>query len=144
MWCSVELRVLVATALQLVEVRVAREQHRAVPDPTGVVTAGDAGQDRTEERDVVDVDGRGADVVTDEARVYSPMGGEASTTVTCANVPSESDPSVQVTGPEPVQAPAVGAAVAAELLGEEPPFDLSHHRPERFAGGAVFPETLIL
>ena len=43
-----------------------------------------------------------------------------------------------------MQAPAVGAAVAAELLGEEPPFDLSHHRPERFAGGAVFPETLIL
>ena len=43
-----------------------------------------------------------------------------------------------------MQAPAVGAAVAAELLGDEPPFDLSHYRPERFAAGAVFPETLIL
>jgi len=43
-----------------------------------------------------------------------------------------------------MQAPAVGAAVAAEVLGEEPPFDLSHYRPERFAAGAAFPETLIL
>jgi sarcosine oxidase subunit beta len=43
-----------------------------------------------------------------------------------------------------MQAPAVGAAVAAELLGESPPFDLSHYRPDRFAAGAVFPETLIL
>ena len=43
-----------------------------------------------------------------------------------------------------MQAPAVGAAVAAELLGEAPPFDLSHYRPERFADGAAFPETLIL
>ena len=43
-----------------------------------------------------------------------------------------------------MQAPAVGAAVAAELLGESPPFDLSHYRPERFAAGAAFPETLIL
>ena len=43
-----------------------------------------------------------------------------------------------------MQAPAVGAAVAAELLGESPPFDLSHYRPKRFAAGAAFPETLIL
>jgi sarcosine oxidase subunit beta len=43
-----------------------------------------------------------------------------------------------------MQAPAVGAAVAAELLGESPPFDLSHYRLERFAGEASFPETLIL
>jgi sarcosine oxidase subunit beta len=43
-----------------------------------------------------------------------------------------------------MQAPAVGAAVAAELLGDEPPFDLSHYRLERFAAGAVFPETLVL
>jgi sarcosine oxidase, subunit beta len=43
-----------------------------------------------------------------------------------------------------MQAPAVGAAVAAELLGVAPPFDLSHYRLDRFAGGAVFPETLVL
>ena len=43
-----------------------------------------------------------------------------------------------------MQAPAVGAAVAAEVLGEAPPFDLSHYRPERFTAGAAFPETLIL
>ena len=43
-----------------------------------------------------------------------------------------------------MQAPAVGAAVAAELLGDTPPFDLSHYRLERFAGGAIFPETLVL
>ena len=43
-----------------------------------------------------------------------------------------------------MQSPAVGDAVAAELLGETPPFDLSHYRLERFAGGAVFPETLVL
>jgi sarcosine oxidase, subunit beta len=44
-----------------------------------------------------------------------------------------------------MQAPAVGRAVAAELLGETPPFDLSHYRPDRFAGGEpVFPETLVL
>jgi sarcosine oxidase, subunit beta len=43
-----------------------------------------------------------------------------------------------------MQSPAVGDAVAAELLGETPPFDLSHYRLERFEGGAVFPETLVL
>ena len=43
-----------------------------------------------------------------------------------------------------MQAPAVGAAVAAELLGESPPFDLSAYRLERFAGDALFPETLVL
>ncbi|HUH14373.1 MAG TPA: FAD-binding oxidoreductase [Gaiellaceae bacterium] len=43
-----------------------------------------------------------------------------------------------------MQAPAVGDAVAAELLGEEPPFDLSPYRLDRFAAGAVFPETLVL
>jgi sarcosine oxidase subunit beta len=43
-----------------------------------------------------------------------------------------------------MQAPAVGAAVAAELLGEAPPFDLSDYRPDRFAGGELFPETLVL
>ena len=43
-----------------------------------------------------------------------------------------------------MQSPAVGDAVAAELLGEEAPFDLTPYRLERFAAGAVVPETLVL
>ena len=43
-----------------------------------------------------------------------------------------------------MQSPAVGDAVSAELLGETPPFDLAPYRLERFAAGAVFPETLVL
>jgi sarcosine oxidase, subunit beta len=43
-----------------------------------------------------------------------------------------------------MQSPAVGAAVAAELLGEAPPFDLTAYRLDRFASGVVFPETLVL
>lgn len=43
-----------------------------------------------------------------------------------------------------MQSPAVGDAVAAELLGEEPPFDLSPYRLDRFARDAIFPETLVL
>ena len=43
-----------------------------------------------------------------------------------------------------MQSPAVGDAVAAELAGEEPPFDLAPYRLERFEGGAAFPETLVL
>jgi sarcosine oxidase, subunit beta len=43
-----------------------------------------------------------------------------------------------------MQSPAVGEAAAAELLGEEPPCDLSPYRLGRFAEGAVFPETLVL
>lgn len=43
-----------------------------------------------------------------------------------------------------MQSPAVGETAAAELLGEEPPFDLEPYRLERFAAGAVFPETLVL
>jgi glycine/D-amino acid oxidase-like deaminating enzyme len=43
-----------------------------------------------------------------------------------------------------MQAPAVGAAVAEELLTGSSSFDLSPYRVERFAGGAVFPETLVL
>jgi sarcosine oxidase subunit beta len=43
-----------------------------------------------------------------------------------------------------MQSPAVGDAVAAELLGESPPFELEPYRLERFAGGATFPETLVL
>jgi sarcosine oxidase, subunit beta len=43
-----------------------------------------------------------------------------------------------------MQAPAVGEAVAAELLGEEPELDLEPYRLARFAGETVFPETLVL
>jgi sarcosine oxidase subunit beta len=43
-----------------------------------------------------------------------------------------------------MQSPAVGDAVAAELLGETPPFDLAHYRLRRFEEGAAFPETLVL
>jgi sarcosine oxidase subunit beta len=43
-----------------------------------------------------------------------------------------------------MQSPAVGDAVAAELLGDSPPFDLAPYRLERFAAGAIFPETLVL
>jgi sarcosine oxidase, subunit beta len=43
-----------------------------------------------------------------------------------------------------MQSPAVGEAVAAELLGNTPSFDLSPYRLGRFDSGAVFPETLVL
>jgi sarcosine oxidase, subunit beta len=43
-----------------------------------------------------------------------------------------------------MQAPAVGAAVADELLTGSSAFDLTPYRPERFAGGVVFPESLVL
>jgi sarcosine oxidase, subunit beta len=43
-----------------------------------------------------------------------------------------------------MQAPAVGAAVAEELLTGRSSFDLSPYRLERFAGDVVFPETLVL
>jgi len=43
-----------------------------------------------------------------------------------------------------MQAPAVGEAVAAELLGNAPPFDLSPYRLDRFGAGVTFPETLVL
>ena len=43
-----------------------------------------------------------------------------------------------------MQSPAVGRAVAEEILGLEPTFDLTPYRLERFAAGAVFPEKLIL
>jgi sarcosine oxidase subunit beta len=45
-----------------------------------------------------------------------------------------------------MQAPAVGAAVAEEILGGEgaSELDLSPYRLERFAADAVFPETLVL
>ena len=43
-----------------------------------------------------------------------------------------------------MQSPAVGRAVAEELLGLEPSVDLTPYRVERFAGDAVFPEELVL
>ena len=43
-----------------------------------------------------------------------------------------------------MQAPAVGAVVADELLDGGSGFDLTPYRLERFAGGASFPETLVL
>ena len=43
-----------------------------------------------------------------------------------------------------MQSPAVGAAVAEELTSGSSSFDLSPYRLERFADGAVFPETLVL
>jgi sarcosine oxidase subunit beta len=43
-----------------------------------------------------------------------------------------------------MQSPAVGAAAAAELCEEDPPFDLTPYRLERFSGDAVFPEALVL
>ena len=43
-----------------------------------------------------------------------------------------------------MQSPAVGVAAAAELLGDDAPFDLAPYRLERFAEGAVFPESVVL
>jgi sarcosine oxidase, subunit beta len=43
-----------------------------------------------------------------------------------------------------MQSPAVGKAVAEELLEGESSFDLTPYRLERFADGAVFPEELVL
>jgi sarcosine oxidase, subunit beta len=43
-----------------------------------------------------------------------------------------------------MQSPAVGRAVAEELLHGESELDLSAYRLERFAGEAIFPETLVL
>ena len=43
-----------------------------------------------------------------------------------------------------MQSPAVGRALAEEILGETPSLDLSPYRLDRFQGEATFPETLIL
>ena len=43
-----------------------------------------------------------------------------------------------------MQSPAVGKAVAEELVDGESSFDLTPYRLERFANGAVFPEELVL
>jgi len=43
-----------------------------------------------------------------------------------------------------MQSPAVGRALAEEILGESPSLDLAPYRLTRFAEGASFPETLIL
>jgi sarcosine oxidase subunit beta len=43
-----------------------------------------------------------------------------------------------------MQSPAVGRAVAEELVHGEPGLDLTPYRPDRFSSDAVFPETLVL
>jgi sarcosine oxidase subunit beta len=43
-----------------------------------------------------------------------------------------------------MQSPAVGRAVAEELLHGEATLDLSSYRPDRFAAGTTFPEELVL
>jgi len=43
-----------------------------------------------------------------------------------------------------MQSPAVGDAVAHELMERDAPVDLAPYRLERFADGAVFPEQLVL
>jgi sarcosine oxidase, subunit beta len=43
-----------------------------------------------------------------------------------------------------MQSPAVGRAVAEEILNGESSFDLGPYRLERFADGAVFPEQIVL
>ena len=43
-----------------------------------------------------------------------------------------------------MQSPAVGEAAAAEIAGDDPPFDLAPYRLDRFASGAVFPEAVVL
>jgi sarcosine oxidase subunit beta len=43
-----------------------------------------------------------------------------------------------------MQSPAVGRALAEEILGETPSLDLGPYRLDRFESGASFPETLIL
>jgi sarcosine oxidase, subunit beta len=43
-----------------------------------------------------------------------------------------------------MQSPAVGKAVAEELLDGESSFDLGPYRLERFEEGAVFPEEIVL
>jgi sarcosine oxidase subunit beta len=43
-----------------------------------------------------------------------------------------------------MQCPAVGRAVAQELLHGESELDLSPYRPDRFGAAASFPETVVL
>jgi sarcosine oxidase subunit beta len=43
-----------------------------------------------------------------------------------------------------MQSPAVGRALAEEILRGRASLDLSPYRLERFAAGATFPETLVL
>jgi glycine/D-amino acid oxidase-like deaminating enzyme len=43
-----------------------------------------------------------------------------------------------------MQSPAAGRAVAEEILGLAPTFDLSPYRLDRFQSGASFPEELVL
>jgi glycine/D-amino acid oxidase-like deaminating enzyme len=43
-----------------------------------------------------------------------------------------------------MQSPAVGVAVAEEILEGGTSFDLSPYRAERFSEGTVFPEEVVL
>ena len=43
-----------------------------------------------------------------------------------------------------MQSPAVGRALAEEILGETPSLDLGPYRLDRFESGASFPEELVL
>jgi sarcosine oxidase subunit beta len=43
-----------------------------------------------------------------------------------------------------MQSPAVGRALAEEILGESPSLDLDPYRLDRFESGTSFPEELIL
>jgi sarcosine oxidase subunit beta len=43
-----------------------------------------------------------------------------------------------------MQSPAVGRALAEEILGETPSLDLSPYRLDRFESDATFPEELVL
>jgi len=43
-----------------------------------------------------------------------------------------------------MQSPAVGRALAEEILGETPSLDLGPYRLGRFDAGATFPEKLVL
>jgi glycine/D-amino acid oxidase-like deaminating enzyme len=43
-----------------------------------------------------------------------------------------------------MQSPAVGVAVAEEILEGETSFDLAPYRADRFEEGTVFPEEIVL
>src|SRR6185312_560174 len=64
-YLSVEFGLFGAAALELEEVRVGREGHRGVPQLARFLAARDLGEHRSEERHIVDVDGRCADVIAD-------------------------------------------------------------------------------
>src|SRR3712207_8988142 len=63
---SAEVGPLVAAALELVEPRRACDQDDAVPELAGVLALGRGRHDGTEERDALDGDDRGADLLRSE------------------------------------------------------------------------------